>query len=87
MSALVGAGLGAPPSAAVLPAVWKLLRLRWVIFASGFRRAKLGRKIGTDMLGLAIVSSRPSTSMATGDFSSREAMERRMSASKLARSS
>lgn len=33
--------------------VWKLLRLRWVIFISGFRRAKLRSKIG--MLGLGVL--------------------------------
>src|SRR3972149_1304792 len=36
--------------------VWKLLRLRWVIFASGFRRGKLWHKIGTIILGLLAVS-------------------------------
>jgi ABC-2 type transport system permease protein len=45
------------PEAKLWPSVWKLLRLRWVLFASGFRRAKLGRKIGTVALGLVIVSA------------------------------
>lgn len=36
--------------------VWKLLRLRLVIFISGFRRAKLRRKIGTIILGLVILT-------------------------------
>jgi hypothetical protein len=28
------------------PYVWKLLRLRWTIWISGFRRARTSRKIG-----------------------------------------
>jgi ABC-2 type transport system permease protein len=35
--------------------VWKLLRLRVIIFISGFRRAKLRRKIGTIVLALLIL--------------------------------
>jgi len=35
--------------------VGKLLRLRWVIFYSGFRRAKLRGKIGTIVLGLLVL--------------------------------
>jgi len=35
--------------------VGKLLRLRWVIFASGFRRGKLRGKITTIILGLLVV--------------------------------
>jgi ABC-2 type transport system permease protein len=35
--------------------VWKLLRLRAVIFISGFRRAKLRRKIGTIVLILLVL--------------------------------
>jgi ABC-2 type transport system permease protein len=35
--------------------VWKLLRLRVVIFISGFRRAKLRRKIGTIVLVLLVL--------------------------------
>ena len=36
--------------------VWKLLRLRLLITISGFRRAKLRRKIGTIILGLVILT-------------------------------
>jgi ABC-2 type transport system permease protein len=35
--------------------VWKLLRLRVIIFISGFRRAKLRRKIGISVLALLIL--------------------------------
>ena len=35
--------------------VWKLLRLRLVITVSGFRRAKIGRKIATIFLALLVV--------------------------------
>lgn len=35
--------------------VWKLLRLRWVIFTSSFRRGKLRNKIMTIILGLLIL--------------------------------
>jgi len=35
--------------------VFKLLRLRWVIFASGFRRAKPLRKLLTLGLGLLVL--------------------------------
>jgi ABC-2 type transport system permease protein len=35
--------------------VWKLLRLRWVIFLTGFRRARLRNKIGMVVLGLVIL--------------------------------
>lgn len=48
--------LHAPAQPKLWPYVWMLLRLRWVIFASEFRRAKLGRKIGTIILGLLIVA-------------------------------
>jgi ABC-2 type transport system permease protein len=37
------------------PSVWKLLRLRLVIFISGFRRATLRRKIGIIVVGLLIL--------------------------------
>lgn len=36
--------------------VWKLLRLRLVIFISGFRRAKIRRKIGMAVVGLLILA-------------------------------
>jgi ABC-2 type transport system permease protein len=35
--------------------VWKLLRLRAVIFISGFRRARLGKKIGMGVLGVVLL--------------------------------
>jgi ABC-2 type transport system permease protein len=35
--------------------VWKLLRLRWVIFTSEFRRAKFRRKFGMIALGVLVV--------------------------------
>ncbi len=35
--------------------VWKLLRMRMVIFISGFRRSRLRRKIGMIFLGLLII--------------------------------
>ena len=35
--------------------VWKLLRMRMVIFISGFRRSRLRRKIGLVLLGLLIL--------------------------------
>jgi ABC-2 type transport system permease protein len=35
--------------------VWKLLRMRMVIFVSGFRRSRLRRKIGMVILGLLIL--------------------------------
>jgi len=46
-----------PPSAAILPAVWKLLRLRWQIMVNNFRRSKLIAKIFTilAMLGLMVI--------------------------------
>jgi hypothetical protein len=51
MTASVDAGLGASPSPAVLPAVWKLLGLRWQITWNGFRRTRLVKKIIT-VIGL-----------------------------------
>jgi ABC-2 type transport system permease protein len=39
-----------PPGGNIWRSVWKLLRLRILIFISGFRRAKLRRKIGTAFL-------------------------------------
>jgi ABC-2 type transport system permease protein len=37
------------------PSVWKLLRLRLLIFLTGFRKAKTSRKIGMIFLGLLIL--------------------------------
>ncbi len=39
------------------PAVWKLLRLRWVIVLSQFRRASLRRKIGQGVLAAIILGA------------------------------
>lgn len=36
--------------------VWKLLKLRWIIFYSGFLRAKRGRQIGMIILGLVLLA-------------------------------
>jgi ABC-2 type transport system permease protein len=36
--------------------VWKLLRLRWTLWWSSLRRAKLGRKIGLGILALVILA-------------------------------
>lgn len=41
-----------PPGSNLWRSVWKLLRLRLQIFISGFRRARLRRKIGIILLGL-----------------------------------
>ena len=40
------------PVPGLWPSVGKLLRLRWTIWISGFRRAKRGRKIGMMLLAL-----------------------------------
>lgn len=53
--------LNAAPSRETLPprlwpTVWKLLRLRVLILFSGFRRARLRRKIGMSVVGLAILA-------------------------------
>ena len=45
----------APPGSNLWFSVWKLLRLRLVIFISGFRRARLRSKIGTIMLGVVLL--------------------------------
>jgi ABC-2 type transport system permease protein len=45
----------ADAGAKLWPYVWKLLRLRWVIFSSEFRRAKLKRKFGMIVLGLLVI--------------------------------
>ncbi len=44
-----------PPGSNLWFSVWKLLRLRLVIFISGFRRARLRSKIGTIMLGVVLL--------------------------------
>ena len=36
--------------------VWKLLHLRWVIFVSGFRRARLRNKIGMVVVGVVLLA-------------------------------
>ena len=46
---------GAQPSPNLWHYVGKLLRLRWVIFINGFRRARLRGKIGTIILALLVV--------------------------------
>ena len=46
---------GAEPSPNLWHYVGKLLRLRWVIFISGFRRARLRGKIGSIILALLVV--------------------------------
>ena len=56
MTASVDAGLGASPSPAVLPAVWKLLGLRWQITWNGFRRTRLVKKILTVIGLLALLA-------------------------------
>ncbi len=54
--AAVGPSLQETPAALprLWPTVWKLLRLRWVIFFSAFRRARLRRKIG--IIALVLVT-------------------------------
>jgi ABC-2 type transport system permease protein len=44
--------LGSPPGSNLWRSVWKLLRLRGVIFVSGFRRARLMNKIGIIVVGV-----------------------------------
>ncbi len=55
MTEAVNTGPGPHPSPAVLPAVWKLLSLRWQISWNSFRRAKLVRKIFTVIGYLALL--------------------------------
>ena len=50
MNASVNAAVS--PAAAVLPAVGKLLRLRWMITVNNFRRSKLISKIFTILAAL-----------------------------------
>jgi len=35
--------------------VWKLLRLRWILFVSGFRRSKTSQKVGASVLVLIVL--------------------------------
>ena len=44
------------PGSNLWSSVWKLLRLRGVIFFSGFRRARLRNKIGMVVLGLVLIA-------------------------------
>ncbi|OGO25408.1 MAG: hypothetical protein A2W33_02850 [Chloroflexi bacterium RBG_16_52_11] len=44
------------PGSSLWRYVWKLSRLRWVIFASEFRRGRLRRKIGILLLGLLVLA-------------------------------
>jgi ABC-2 type transport system permease protein len=45
-----------PPGANLWFSVWKLLRLRGVIFVSGFRRARLRKKIGIVIVGMILLA-------------------------------
>lgn len=47
--------LAVTPGSNLWSSVWKLLRLRGVIFISGFRRARLRNKIGMIVLGLVVL--------------------------------
>ena len=44
------------PGSNLISSVWKLLRLRVVIFISGFRRSRLRNKIGIIALGLVLLA-------------------------------
>ena len=44
------------PGSSLWSAVWKLLRLRVVIFFSGFRRARLRNKIGIILVGVFLLA-------------------------------
>ncbi|MBK5109413.1 MAG: hypothetical protein JJE12_14860, partial [Anaerolineales bacterium] len=46
----------ASPGSNLTSSVWKLLRLRAVIFISGFRRARLRNKIGMVVVGLVLLA-------------------------------
>ena len=48
--------LGSTPGSNLWFSVWKLLRLRGVIFASGFRRARLRNKIGMVVVGVVLLA-------------------------------
>ena len=54
MNAIQNPVLIEPPNAQVLPAVWKLFRMRLRITYNSFRHAKLRRKIGTLILYLGL---------------------------------
>jgi len=45
-----------PPGSNLITSVWKLLRLRVVIFVSGFRRARLRNKLGIIVVGLVFLA-------------------------------
>lgn len=45
-----------PPGSNLISSVWKLLRLRGVIFISGFRRSRLRKKIGMVVLGIVLLA-------------------------------
>ncbi|UCD40884.1 MAG: hypothetical protein JSV69_09825, partial [Chloroflexota bacterium] len=47
--------LAVTPGSNLWSSIWKLLRLRGVIFISGFRRARLRNKIGMIVLGLVVL--------------------------------
>ncbi len=55
MTEAINTGPGPHPSPAVLPAVWKLLSLRWQISWNSFRRTRLVRKIFTVIGYLALL--------------------------------
>ena len=48
--------LGSTPGTNLWFSVWKLLRLRGVIFVSGFRRARLRNKIGMVVVGVVLLA-------------------------------
>lgn len=48
--------LGSTPGSNLWFSIWKLLRLRGVIFVSGFRRARLRNKIGMVVLGVVLLA-------------------------------
>jgi len=48
--------LGSTPGSNLWFSVWKLLRLRGVIFVSGFRRARLRNKIGMVVVGVVLLA-------------------------------
>jgi hypothetical protein len=51
-----GVSVVVPPSQAILPAVWKLMRLRWRITLNNFRRSKLISKIFTILALLGLMT-------------------------------
>lgn len=46
---------GSPALPGLWSSVWKLLRLRWVIFYNGFRRARRSRQVGILFLGVLLL--------------------------------